>query len=189
MNLKPFQTFEIFLSNQRNTWYQIIGNILVFFPLTIYFQLIFKKKPFITFLMIFAIGFCVEVIQLITHRGVFDIDDLLLYTVGILLGLLCMFILNKWFQGNNNEMLFFIMLTSDLLVAPLILTMVEELLYLPLIQYAWISFVTLFIYDISLYFCFKKETSSRKKLYYIMTILILVLYYIVALPNVAPHLI
>lgn len=69
------------------------GNILGFVPLGFLFPLVFFRRWrfVLTVVSIFLISFLFESIQLYTGLGVFDVDDLLLNTMGGLLG--CMLFL------------------------------------------------------------------------------------------------
>lgn len=64
----------------------LLGNIGVFMPFGILLPLVLGgklKKPFMIF---FAGVLALELLQLFTRRGSFDVDDLLLNSVGFLLG-------------------------------------------------------------------------------------------------------
>ena len=89
-NLMPFETITHFLQTDRfNTsiWVvNIFGNIGVFVPFGILLPLLFggKIKKSIS---IFMIGlFSLESLQFITRRGSFDIDDIILNSLGFLFG-------------------------------------------------------------------------------------------------------
>jgi glycopeptide antibiotics resistance protein len=91
-NLVPFSTIERFLYSKNIRYHLLInifGNIAVFIPFGILLPLCFKK-PFIIILLVFLAGvLCVETLQLVFRRGTFDVDDIILNTVGFLLGWLC----------------------------------------------------------------------------------------------------
>jgi len=115
-NLKPFKTiresFRFYnMSNNTNFvfWHftiNIIGNIGMFIPFGILLPMLFNYKfikPFITFevgLLLF------ETAQLISRRGVFDIDDFILNTIGFLLGYIITkilkMIINKFKEAYIN---------------------------------------------------------------------------------------
>lgn len=93
-NLVLFREIERYysLGMRRNTWMpfvlNVFGNIAVFVPLGVYLPSLFKqcKNFFFTGLLCFIASLMAEIIQLITRVGSFDVDDLLLNTVGGLLG-------------------------------------------------------------------------------------------------------
>ena len=78
----------------------VLGNICVFLPIGMFLPSLFLKcKKFIfTTLLSFEISLCVEVIQLVTKVGSFDVDDLLLNT----LGGICGFIMYSIYAGVRN---------------------------------------------------------------------------------------
>lgn len=89
-NLIPFKTITIFLQTQSANFISrlinLIGNIGVFIPFGILLPMIFKKSKF-GLLIIFETGlFTLEILQLITRRGKFDIDDFILNTIGAIIG-------------------------------------------------------------------------------------------------------
>ena len=80
MNLECF-TFELFVAN-------IAGNICMFIPFGA-LLFVWKEKPVtflnVTFYSLF-LSLSIELIQLVTRVGVFDVDDILMNTVGGMIG-------------------------------------------------------------------------------------------------------
>ena len=66
----------------------IVGNIVCFIPMGIIFPLLFKRmeKLYRATVLGLAISICVETVQLVSGVGVFDIDDIILNTVGAAAG-------------------------------------------------------------------------------------------------------
>ena len=66
----------------------VIGNIVVFMPIGMFLPSLFSRCRNIIFttLLSLEISLCVEVIQLVTKVGSFDVDDLLLNTIGGICG-------------------------------------------------------------------------------------------------------
>ena len=66
----------------------MIGNLLVFFPLGFLIPIWREKKSGVIRILIYSFVFSlgIESLQLVTKVGVFDVDDLLLNTVGGLFG-------------------------------------------------------------------------------------------------------
>ena len=66
----------------------IAGNLILFLPMGIYLPFFIKKinKIGIYSICIIVVIFLVELIQLLTRRGIFDIDDLILNMSGALIG-------------------------------------------------------------------------------------------------------
>ena len=94
-NFVPFKTintyFQAILDRSMNLDTPIknlLGNYILFLPMGIYLPFFFKK---INKIMVFSVSmilllFIVEVIQLVTRRGSFDIDDFILNMLGALTG-------------------------------------------------------------------------------------------------------
>ena len=72
----------------------VIGNIAVFVPFGIFVPILFVrcKNIFLTTLLALQMSLIVELIQLVTMVGSFDVDDILLNTLGGLCGYLIWFI-------------------------------------------------------------------------------------------------
>lgn len=91
-NIIPFATILDFFTkyiegniNLSIVMTNIIGNIIAFAPFGIFLPIIFKDKinNFKKFtIIIIIIVFLVECIQFVTKRGTFDIDDIILNTLG-----------------------------------------------------------------------------------------------------------
>ena len=94
-NIVPFKTIMSYIDafhygtmNRDVPIKNLIGNFILFLPMSIYLPIIFNrlnsfKKCIITIL---SILFLVEVTQLVFKLGAFDIDDLILNLLGVLLG-------------------------------------------------------------------------------------------------------
>ncbi len=87
-NLIPFKSIiEIF--NNSSTYsiiINILGNLLVFMPLEYFIIELFKvNKLLINFVLSFTIILLLELAQFIFKVGVFDIDDLILCTFGMMM--------------------------------------------------------------------------------------------------------
>lgn len=87
-NLIPFKSI-IDIFNNGNIYSIIInifGNLLIFMPLEYFIIELFKINKFIlNFSISFLIILIIEIIQYIFKVGVFDIDDLILCTLGMML--------------------------------------------------------------------------------------------------------
>lgn len=75
-----------------------IFNFIFFLPIGYFFR---KKNAIITTIIAFVMILLIELIQLITHRGMFDIVDLLVDTLAIITG----YFLSKYifFKGNSQK--------------------------------------------------------------------------------------
>lgn len=76
--------------NWRLFIFNVIGNIVVFMPVGMFLPSLFSRCRNILFTTIlgFEISLCVELVQLITRVGSFDVDDLLLNTLGGVCGII-----------------------------------------------------------------------------------------------------
>lgn len=104
-NVLPFQTIGQYFANFHKfaftTWLiNIGGNIGVFMPfgLCIPYLLNLTFKRFVSWFII--VLFLVELTQMFTRRGSFDVDDILLNTVGALLDYFCYLLLKKVFRSK-----------------------------------------------------------------------------------------
>ena len=87
VNLFPFVNLFDY-DSMRDLLLNVIGNIAMFIPSGIVLPIIYKKLDSFA-KVIFAgggISLCIEIIQLPFHVRVSDIDDLILNTVGVILG-------------------------------------------------------------------------------------------------------
>ena len=66
----------------------VFGNVIVFIPLGFFLPFLVRKlrKWYATALLCFELTFLVEIIQLITKVGVFDVDDMILNLLGGIIG-------------------------------------------------------------------------------------------------------
>lgn len=82
----------------------LIGNLLVFFPVGMLIPLWRTKKTGCIRILVytFLFTFCIESLQLVTKVGVFDVDDLMMNTLGGLLGWLCYCLAIKLFRWARN---------------------------------------------------------------------------------------
>ena len=73
----------------------LFGNILIFLPFGFFISMAGKTRGFFkTLFYSLALSLCVEVLQLVTRVGSFDVDDILLNTVGGVLGYITFVICN-----------------------------------------------------------------------------------------------
>lgn len=102
-NLTPFKTIWMYISEFDHfnffTWFSnLFGNILAFMPLGFLVPLLFRKTSSmktIVFLSFF-LSFLVESLQFYFRVGGFDVDDMLLNTLGGLCGYITLLIFLKF---------------------------------------------------------------------------------------------
>ena len=83
-----YYNFGMRTGSWRLFWWNVVGNVCVFVPFGAFLPALFTKcqKLFSVLLLTLELSFVVEVIQLVTKIGSFDVDDLLLNTLGGILG-------------------------------------------------------------------------------------------------------
>ena len=105
-NLVPFKEIERFWTYRRelgiHSFYNLAGNILGFVPAGFFIPILMKNKRgfLFTSCVTFQMSFLVEVLQLIFRVGSFDVDDMILNTLGGMLGYLLLTRMEKW---RNHE--------------------------------------------------------------------------------------
>jgi glycopeptide antibiotics resistance protein len=81
----------------RAVFLNIFGNVLAFMPFGFFLPVIWVRTRhwYITVLLSFAMSLLVETMQLVGKVGSFDVDDLILNTLGGVIGYLLFWICNK----------------------------------------------------------------------------------------------
>ena len=95
-NLTLFQEIGRYynLGMNKGNWYlfitNVVGNIVVFMPVAIFLRVLVKrcKSVLLTILLCLEMSLFAEIVQLVTTVGSFDVDDLLLNTLGGILGII-----------------------------------------------------------------------------------------------------
>lgn len=107
-NFVLFKEIKRFIKYRRqlgvvNVFINVAGNVLAFVPFGIGLPMLTQgKAKFITvFLSTFAFSLTIELTQLLTKIGCCDVDDLLLNTLGGVLGYICYSFAHKLI--NKNE--------------------------------------------------------------------------------------
>lgn len=107
-NFVPFATIKLFYgSNRMHMEYKLsnlLGNILIFIPLGFLLPLLIKRfrNTVIILLAGFLLSVFYECFQLVTGIGVFDVDDMLLNTVGTAIGVIIFWIIKKLFPSGSS---------------------------------------------------------------------------------------
>ncbi len=102
-NLTLFQEIGRYVSYgiRTGSWYlffiNVCGNVAVFIPIGLFLPVLIErcKNVFLTVLLCLEISLAVEVTQILSRVGTFDVDDLLLNTLGGVLGYIIFVIWNK----------------------------------------------------------------------------------------------
>lgn len=73
----------------------LFGNILIFVPFGFFISMASSSRSFLKALFnSLGLSLCVEILQLVTRVGSFDVDDILLNTIGSVLGYIVFMICN-----------------------------------------------------------------------------------------------
>lgn len=83
--LDPHQLVNSIRYGSYDEWIVAIFNVLIFIPMPIFNQF-YIKDPFRNTVLCVSSGILIEFIQAVSHRGVFDVGDIILYCAGILIG-------------------------------------------------------------------------------------------------------
>lgn len=93
-NFQLFKTIKMYIRHWDNrginSFGNLIGNIIAFIPLGYMIPRVFKGAENVLVCMLFALFFVlgIELFQLLTAFGIFDVDDILLNCLGALIGYL-----------------------------------------------------------------------------------------------------
>lgn len=105
-NLVPFREIKRFLLHSRklgikSVFINLAGNIICFIPFGFYLPIQSRRFRRIgsIFLTGFAVSLLIETIQLVTRVGCFDVDDMILNTLGCVIGYSMYF----WIYERKNE--------------------------------------------------------------------------------------
>ena len=109
-NLTLFKTIRMYIRyyDQLNGFDNLFGNIFAFMPLGVLIPLSFPEmeRLFEILLHSFWLSLCIELFQLVSHFGAFDVDDILLNTLGGVLGFVVYLLfhrLRRPAKGEQNE--------------------------------------------------------------------------------------
>jgi len=101
INLNPLSILGEFKDFFNHTLLLLISNTLIYFPLGIYIKYKTNKKNLKILLVFLLYVFLIEFIQLISHSGIFDINDIITNTLGFFIGVLCANSIKCYFDNPN----------------------------------------------------------------------------------------
>lgn len=111
-NFVPLKTIFEYLSGYYawgTAMMNILGNIFIFTPVGLLLPLVFQTKAKkILWLLLLAYGIMPEILQAIFKSGVFDIDDIILNLLGVMLGYLLFVIFYRIVHQTNKRKKFLI---------------------------------------------------------------------------------
>lgn len=111
-NLIPFKEIHRFLKYSERlgasaVLINILGNVLCFIPLGFFLPILTRRLRSFLLVTILALtfSFTIEIVQLLFKVGSFDVDDLLMNTLGGIIGYLFFAVYDKFFKskGDGNE--------------------------------------------------------------------------------------
>lgn len=89
-NFMPFKTIKMYIdyAYKLNSVENLAGNVLVFVPFGFLFPMVGRdgERFFVMFLNVFVFVLGIEIFQLFSAFGAFDVDDILLNCLGASLG-------------------------------------------------------------------------------------------------------
>lgn len=106
-NLTLFKTIRMYIRyyDRINGFDNLFGNVLAFMPLGVLIPVSFPgiDRFWIVLLYSFWLSLCIELFQLVSHFGVFDVDDILLNTLGGVLGFLVFWAVRLVYRKVRKE--------------------------------------------------------------------------------------
>ncbi len=91
-NLIPFKTILGYLSGEPTWWIamrNLLGNIIILVPFGFLTAILYQKIKLISVLLIGVfVGIILELLQVIFKSGILDIDDVILNSLGVIIGYL-----------------------------------------------------------------------------------------------------
>jgi glycopeptide antibiotics resistance protein len=106
-NFLPFKTILPYLMGQKGliiSGINIVGNIILLVPVGFLVPLIFRtmnRKKTLTLAV--ATGFVIEGMQALLHVGIFDIDDVILNGLGVMVGYWAFKIFTKMLRPKKSK--------------------------------------------------------------------------------------
>ncbi len=102
-NLVPFKEIHRYLTyfdviGPYTVFLNIAGNVLAFVPFGLFYPLLSRRSRSLwkVTLISFEVSLLVELIQLVTRVGSCDVDDMILNTLGGIVGYLCFKMMFHW---------------------------------------------------------------------------------------------
>lgn len=97
---------------------ETIINIVLFIPLGMYLKYLLKDKNFLSIVIISSTSLLFEILQYIFHIGVSDITDIIMNTIGGVIGMILILILLLIAKKNNafNKILDYLLIFLPLLM-------------------------------------------------------------------------
>lgn len=96
---------ELFWSYRRGgqLLWENFWNVVLFVPIGMFSSVLVKKKVWLAGVFGFLLSVGIEVTQLITHRGLFEFDDIFHNTVGAVLGMILFVLVRRAAMQIENR--------------------------------------------------------------------------------------
>ncbi|MBO4653718.1 MAG: VanZ family protein [Lachnospiraceae bacterium] len=109
LNLVPFREIKRFYKGTESLsnslfWRNVVGNIIAFFPMGLLVALLAPKRPYCVFALAIVYLSCAvaEILQYVFNVGSFDIDDVILNTLGGFIGILVSIPVRRLLVNQNG---------------------------------------------------------------------------------------
>jgi glycopeptide antibiotics resistance protein len=106
-NLVPFKTILVYLLGEKGLMIggiNLIGNIVLLLPVGLFIPLLYRNITWKTMLIpAAAAGFAIEAMQVVLQLGIFDIDDVILNGLGVMVGYWIFTILEKQLRSMSSK--------------------------------------------------------------------------------------
>jgi len=108
-NLVPFNTILSYLLSEKGLLIgaiNLLGNIVLLVPIGFLAPFVFRNMTWKKSLALaVAAGFMIEGMQEVLHLGIFDIDDVILNAIGVMIGYWAFVILANWLRSGKYKTL------------------------------------------------------------------------------------
>lgn len=164
-NLIPFHSIMNDVRVGRPFSLNTVGNILMFIPLGIGIRsLLAKKKAFWGAVICCGASLLVEISQFILATGSFDVDDILLNTMGGILGVLAwqlLYLLSAQSIPDTNGLV----TRLTLIFPPFLFSFIKNMFFWDvawLDGFSWLDVLVLVVYFVGVYLLLRKDTPQKQ---------------------------
>jgi glycopeptide antibiotics resistance protein len=123
-NLLPFKTILPYLLGEKGLMIagiNLIGNIVLLIPIGFLTPFVYRNMTWKKSLALaVSIGFAIEGMQALLHVGIFDIDDVILNGLGVMIGYWAFMILANWARSGRYKT---IIITAIIIIAAAVATL------------------------------------------------------------------
>jgi glycopeptide antibiotics resistance protein len=106
-NFVPFKTIASYLGGQNGLMIagvNLVGNIAPLVPIGFLLPFVYSGMTWKESLVLgVAVGVAIEVAQVVLSVGIFDVDDVILNALGVMIGYWTFAILAKWVRGSRSS--------------------------------------------------------------------------------------